>query len=331
MKIDKYSSIDNCLEEWDELACTYFQKKAFLRHCEQFNPCQQRYYVLESDGRPKACAIVYTLQVDLFTFLNIPSPIKINVVGVPCSVSSAGIFGDSYYISILLQYIEKKEKGLSLCLNLEENIAAGNWAIGRTLPSIVFNKDINNWNSYLSLLTSDYRRRCRNIITKFRQVAISRLPCQEFNLEMYRQYLAVHNKSSAKLEKLSFEFFQNLNRDFNLTTYQHNKALLGWHISLSDKNRFYFLFGGINYETNDDYLSYFNMLFDLLRRALDEGKTYIDFGQTAEVPKIRLGGQAVEKQMMAFHHNSFITRLLKAGKGLLEYKTITPASHVFRR
>ncbi len=331
MLVEVFESIDDCPAGWDRLATSYFQKKKFLKHCECNNYCQQRYYVLKSGKKVKSCAVVYALRVNLLTFANLPSPIKIVIVGIPCSVSSPGIFGDLKHIFLLIKNIHEQERGLILCLNLEEYSFPDGWIVGRTLPTVVFNRKINNWNEYLSQLSSSYRRRYWQNESKFRDVVASETACQNFDVDMYQQYLAVYKRSNAKLERLPIEFFRNLGEEFCLTKYQYQKMLIGWNITLSDANQYYFLFGGINYKTNDKHSFYFNMLFDLLKKAIEKGKTYIDFGQTAEIPKMRLGGQLVEKRMIAFHRNIILQKLLKINKGILEYKNRIPVSHVFAR
>jgi hypothetical protein len=58
--------------------------------------------------------------------------------------------------------------------------------------------------------------------------------------------------------------------------------------------------------------------------------TTLDLGQTAEVPKTRLGGSIVEKGMFGWHSNPVARHLLGIGRGLLEYRTTVPEAHVFR-
>ncbi len=58
---------------WDELADNYFQQSKFLLHTERYNPCQQRYYLCFDNGRLISAAIVYSLRLDLLTFINVKS------------------------------------------------------------------------------------------------------------------------------------------------------------------------------------------------------------------------------------------------------------------
>ena len=72
------------------------------------------------------------------------------------------------------------------------------------------------------------------------------------------------------------------------------------------------------------------MLLSIVREGIEKRAAIIDMGQTAEIPKLRLGGQLVEKRMMAYHSNRIMRTFLKAGKSLLEYSTAVHQTHVFK-
>jgi hypothetical protein len=49
MRVDKTVSASLLPEEWDGIAESYFQRREFLRHCETYNACGQRYYLLREN------------------------------------------------------------------------------------------------------------------------------------------------------------------------------------------------------------------------------------------------------------------------------------------
>ena len=136
--------------EWDNLAGNYFQQTVFLSHAEIYNPCRQRYYMCYEAGELTAAAIVYTLRVDLLTYIKIKSPFKMHIVGIPCSVSSPGIFGNSQAVITLKKHIYAVEKGFVLFLNLEEKPTGEAAASGNTLPTIVLANHFSSWDEYLA-------------------------------------------------------------------------------------------------------------------------------------------------------------------------------------
>jgi hypothetical protein len=123
-------------ENWDHAAIDYFQTREFLDHTEKYNPCNQRYYLLYRDGFFETGIVVYTLKLDLLTYLGIPSPFKMNIAGIPCSVSAGGIIGNRDYLHQLTGYLKIREKGLLLFLNLAYDLDEEKMIPGKTLPQL---------------------------------------------------------------------------------------------------------------------------------------------------------------------------------------------------
>jgi hypothetical protein len=330
MKIIKVLKAHDLPECWDRFVEDYFQTKEFLNYTEKYNPCKQRYYTLYHDGIFKAGSVVYTLRLDLFTYLSIPSPFRMNIVGIPCSVSCCGIVGSFDLFSYLIEHIKSQEKGLLLVLNLDSKPSVSKVVVGRTLPTISMANRFQSWESYIQSLKANYRRRIIRLSRPFSQIDVKRGLCSQFNDEMYHQYNEVLKRSKGKLETLSLQFFQNLPSNFKLTAYYDQENLLGWYISTVFKEKYYFFLGGIDYEMNKRFNTYFNMLFGVLREGIEKRASFIDLGQTAEIPKIRLGGEVDEKFMLGYHSNWLVRKLLKAGKSILEYSTTVPETHVFK-
>jgi hypothetical protein len=140
----------------------------------------------------------------------------------------------------------------------------------------------------------------------------------------------VLKRSKGKLETLSQEFFQNLPSNFNLTTFYHSDKLIGWYITTTFGEKFYFFLGGIDYTQNRQYNTYFNILLSVVKEGIENKVATIDLGQTAEIPKLRLGGILVEKSMLGYHSNRAMRMILKTGKSLLEYSTVVDEPHVFK-
>ena len=317
-------------ENWDSLALDYFQTIEFLNHTEKYNPCRQRYYVLSLKGIFKAGIVVYTLKLDLLTYLSISSPIRMNIAGIPCSVSSSGFVGDREFFQQLIRYIQTIEKGLLLVLNVEPELRIQNMISGKTLPTILFTRRSETWDDYLGSLRASYRRRIRLFSDSFTGICKKQLACSSFDSDMYLQYLQVLKRSKGKLETLPIGFFMNLPSNFCLHAFYHKQRLIGWYITTTFSEKFYFFLGGIDYNMNRQFDTYFNILLSVLQDGIEKKVTVIDLGQTAEIPKIRLGGDPVEKTMLAYHSNRLILLLLKVGKRLLEYSTAVKEAHVFK-
>lgn len=306
--------------EWNELAVNYFQRKQFLLHTEQFNPCKQRYHLCFKNDKLVATAIIYTLQIDILTFTRLKSPFEMHIVGVPCSVSSRGIFGDEHAVQMLKEYICKIQKGFVLFLNLEKKTKSNSFAFGNTLPTIILKNRFTNWNQYISSFRSSYRRRMKQINTEDENLQFVKIPCSDFTTEMHKQYLNVYKRSSGKLEKLGIDFFRYLPIEFKLTVCRINEKVIGWNIGLEDQDTYYFFLGGIDYSQNRIYNTYLRLLSCIVRDGIEKKAQFIELGQTAEIAKMRMGGIVHPLYMEAHHSLKALNYMIKICSPLLEYK-----------
>lgn len=318
---------ENLPSKWNVLADNYFQQTVFLSHTEKYNPCQQRYYLCFEDGKLVSAAIVYSLSLDILTFIKVKSPLRMHIVGIPCSVSSTGIFGDQQAIDALKKHICEVEKGFILVLNLEEKSPGSSFASGKTLPTVVLSNHYTEWQDYISSLRSNYRRRLNQINQPNKDLRFEKMCCSQFTEKMYQQYLEVYKRSSGKLEKLSFDFFKKLPSDFSLTVCFKNNDVIGWNIALSNRNIYYFFLGGIDYKLNKSYNTYLRLLSSIIRDGIEKKADFIELGQTAEIPKMRLGGKQIPRYMEAHHSNFILNKLIKLSGSFLEYKRKPENTH----
>lgn len=305
--------------EWDKLSECYFQQTPFLRHLEKYNPCRQRYYLCLENNAAIAAGIVYSLPVNVFSFARVKKTVQMHIIGVPCSVSCAGIFGATLGVEKLTDYIYGVEKGFILMLNRREKPSRKNYATGKTLPTVLFENRFADWNQYVGSLTAPYRRRLKKLFADADELQFVPMACSDFSEEMYRLYENVYERSSAKLEKLNIDFFRHLPPEFQLTTCLHDTAVIGWNIALQDGEKYYFFLGGINYRFNKQYNVYLRLLARLLKAGIESHARFIDLGQTAEIPKMRMGGNPETLFMQAKHSNLLVNKMLKWSAPLLEY------------
>lgn len=314
-------------DEWDQIALEYFQRKEFLIHTERYNPCNQCYYILKENGNIAAGAVIYTLELDLLTFLKVKSPAKMRVCGIPCSVSAAGLLGQKD--ADLISAIVKKEKGLKLFLNFEK-LPALNMPAGCTYPTIIMDLPFSSMKEYEKSMRYEYRRRYKKARLLFQEVEVLRSDCTCFGECEHRLYLEVLKKSEGKLETLTKDFFTNLPEAFQLARFYKEGKLIGWHITVFHQDTQYFFLGGIEYRYNGRYETYFNMLYDIIEQGIVKKAARTDLGQTAEEPKLRMGGAIIPKYMAVWHSSTLVNSLLKLAKGLLEYRQEFQQHHVFK-
>ena len=320
----------NLPSQWNELAENYFQQTEFLSHTEKYNACKQRYYLCFEEDKLVSAAIVYSLSLDILTFIKVKSPLRMHIVGIPCSVSSPGIFGDHGAIEVLKKHIYQVEKGFILLLNLIEKPAGSDSGTGKTLPTVVLSSHFTDWQDYISSLRSNYRRRLNHINKPNKELSIEKKYCSEFTDVMYEQYLQVYKRSSGKLEKLSCDFFKHLPSVFNMTVCTKLNEVIGWNIALSDQHTHYFFLGGIDYSQNKSCQTYLRLLSAIIKDGIENKAECIELGQTAEIPKMRMGGKLTQRYMEAHHSNAILNKLIKLCGSLLEYKKKPENTHCLK-
>ncbi len=316
-------------ENWDKLADHYFQKREFLLLLHKTNPCSQRYYELYRNDIMVAGTVVYTLKVNILTFSNINLPLKLLMIGLPVSVAAPPLIGESSEFENLVNEILKVERGLTLCLNLKEDVLRTKVVCMRTLPTIVFRNQFDDFIHYKMALRHPYRRRIKQIQRKFDGVRSISTDCSTFSEVHYELYMNIMKRTPTKVEVLLPEFFRSLPENFILTSHYNNEILLSWQIVSKDGNSLFFLFGGMNYKFRDSFQSYNNNLLSILTFGIDHKFSCIDFGQTAEVAKCRLGCESEERRMFFYHPNYLINLMLRLFKKFITYSKPPVKERIF--
>lgn len=326
-KVARVTRAEALAPEWDALCESLFQRRAFLGYLEQRNPRQQRYYELrDAEDTLVAGAVVCTIEIDLLTYSRVRSPVRLAMLCVPCDQSAPGLVGEPAAQRALASRLLLEEPRFLVGLNLDTSLDLAPCVEGRNLPGVVLRQRFDSFEDYVRALRAPYRRRLKRISAGFTDVDATQSGCDLYGREHHALYLDVYRRSDAKLAELPFGFFCHLPEPFVLTTYRRAGRLLGWHITVEDRGRFTFLLEGHVGEPG----VYFNLLLGVLRLGIEAGAELIDFGQTAEVPKMRLGGELQEKVMFASHPHLALRTLIQLGRPLLTYRRRVPEVNVFR-
>jgi hypothetical protein len=286
--------------------------------------------VASQNNRLVAGAVVYSLRLSLLTFARIDLPVSMQIVGIPCSVSRPGLIGSSEAVRDLLDHLRMEERGFLLALNLgTPELIPDGFAAAKTLPTVALEPTAQSWDEYLRSMRADYRRRVNKILARSTGLKIRGGPCEEFSREHHELYLKVWGRSDAKLEKLTLGFFKELPADFRMITAHLGDGLAGWAIILETQGGLDFFLGGIDYDLNREQAVYLRLLLEIVRTGIESGASRVDLGQTAEIPKMRLGATCRALHMGATHGNPFFRFLLHRASGFLEYRRRVPGHNVF--
>ena len=273
---------------------------------------------------PEFACYTFKRRMNLFTFGKFKLHVPITMVALPVSIDGEGYFGD---LEALIHHL-KEEGGLHLILNIRalEKIPQG-IPYGRTLDTCIFDNNYEDFETYVSALRSPYRRRLRQALRRLGTVRIERIHNETFDDQLYALYKAVLNRSKYPLETLPIEFFKTSKDDIHV--FYHDQKPVAFVMVKVEKDRLYFLFGGMNYAKRDALDLYYNMLIYILRLGIKQKSKTIYFGQTAESSKERLGCRREKRYMCIFTGNKTINKALSKFIGLFEYKPDPRVYHVF--
>lgn len=336
----RHDTVETLPPAWDSLASALWQERRFLGHAHATHPCAQRYYTLTQGNACVAGAVVYELSLDLLTYLPVKLPIeaapRLRICGLPLSASASGLLGSAQNAHRLLAELCAVEgagqRGPFLALNLDPRLPLPPaMTAGPTLPTITLDVPWHTLGDYEAALRSDYRRRFRKIRARFAECRVETTSCDAFTSEHYAQYLDVLGKSQARLETLPYRFFRELPMDaFELTSIWRGERLLGWLVLFERGGRASFFMGGMPKDEARPPGIYFFITTCALERAIARGANFLDLGQTAEIPKMRLGGRLEARAMAAWHPNRAVRLAIAAAAPLLTYGRAFEPHHVFR-
>lgn len=317
---------------WDDMCTSLLQTRRLLGHYEETNPCRQRYHMLWRAGRPVAGAVVYGIRQNLLTFLgNLPSRVRMNIVGLPASVPPAGVIGSPTAVGELLAAVFAAESGLTVALNLPPAVEVPGANPVRMLPDMILRRQFADPGAYRAALRSPWRRRLDRSAARFAGAVTRRSTCAEFTDRHHRLYLDVLARAAERLETLSCAFFRGLPPPFELVSCYRGADLLCWRIVLAERGRLTFVIGGHDYARNAENDAYFNNLYGVLADGFAAGAQEIDLGQTAEDAKARLGAVAVETRMVLHSSSRLLDAPLRLASPLIAYRGRPRAYRVFRQ
>jgi hypothetical protein len=310
------------------LGLSIFQKKDFLAYIEDTNPCGQRYHLLMEGDAARAGCVTYSLRLNMFTYARMSLSIPMTICGIPCSQSWPGLIGAPDSCRELLDLVGDGVKGLFLALNLLSPITG--FLSGSTLPAIMLDLRQTAWEDYAAALRHGYRRRLSRILAKSAGIVFKPAAFAEFDEAHYALYLNVYRASDEKLELLPLPVFRSLGQPFFMERCLIDGKLAGWYIALGEGDAMIFFLCGLDYSFIATHELYLAILYRILRLALERGCARVEYGQTSEPSKLKIGGYASPRYMAARHSNPIMRVFLRVFKSALEYRFVDPSYRVFK-
>jgi hypothetical protein len=320
--MSKYTSIRILAEELNQLDLPY--KNEFteliplLTLLERVNPCNQEYELNDNN-----IIISYTLKLNLFNFKNIlPLKTTVRIIGLPVSVCTNGYFGDNNQVEKIINH----RKGLKVLLNGDSPFKGG----GKTLSTFVFENRFNAFEMYLNALRSPYRRRINKALKHRENLTVRKFCTNEFSEKHYELYLSIMDRTDNPLETLPIEFFKEYDAEMYEFIDNHTNEIIGFIQVKEINNKLYFLFGGFKKEDIENYDIYYNILLKIVELGIEKQVNEIEFGQTAEESKLKIGCKEKYKYLYVHHSNPVLNFFIQKLVPYLTYKTYPIRHHVFK-
>jgi predicted N-acyltransferase len=210
------------------------------------------------------------------------------------------------------------------------------------VPSLPYVTMPINWScfdEYLDALRHKYRRQIKNSLKKMDAASSGvvlvlgkREVCSP--RQFYKLYLEVMEHAGVQLEILNRSFFENLftkMRDhIEILTFQRGGEVLGAALLCPGGKTLTFLLVGFNYSQRDDYDVYFNLVYGIIKIAIERGCEELNLGQTSYYIKQRIGGTCIPTYFYLKSLSRVVHYLLKRLRKFLFPGLTIPTHKVFR-
>ncbi len=203
--------------------------------------------------------------------------------------------------------------------NLSQSLQQKNYFPFHVDPTMVLQipEGISTMEQFIELFSSKYRVRVRSCEKKFKGVE-SRLFSLEEIVKHYSSiknlYNNVEEKAGFNLLKVPENYFielkKNLEDAFQFRAYFLEDKMVGFSTSLIWHEMLEANFVGLDYEYNQTYGLYQNMLYDFLKQALEAKTKTINFGRTALEIKSTLGAVPDNMTLLVKSPNALFNRLI---------------------
>jgi hypothetical protein len=228
-----------------------------------------------------------------------------------------------------------KELDAGMLPEWEPLLTAGGFLRAASVPTVIQELTAPSVDSYEAMLRSNYRHQLHTNLKRAHDAGLAIALAQPLGPWVERWYplfLQVLEHSETRLETLTLGFFRALARDpryvINVATL--DGRLVGGAICTVEGDTLHFLYVGMSYASAPGCDLYFNLLYSVLRLALERGCTMLHWGQTSLDAKGRFGGVAQPLWFFIKFRRAWVGWLVRALSGLLFPQRTQTRRHVLR-
>jgi hypothetical protein len=196
------------------------------------------------------------------------------------------------------------------------------FGFNHAIPDIGMEMQIDkNWstlNDYLNQISRKYRSRAQKILKSRSEIKIAPINLTfllEHGNTIEKLYYNILEKQPIQLSKVNLAYFiENMKKwpgIFSMEGFFINDKLVAFASYRNHDTEIECHYIGIDYEYNQKYNLYFNMLFYALEMAILNKKNKINFGRTALDAKASIGAKAINSSFIFKYNNPIIGYLVK--------------------
>lgn len=178
--------------------------------------------------------------------------------------------------------------------------------------------DWQTFDDYLASLKTKFRVKARKAIAESAKLEVKAISTENvdfFLLKMQELYKKVADASSFNLGDFSIETYktlkQNLGEDYFVDVYCLGDTIVGFMSGVRNQNALDAHFVGIDYQLNRKYYIYQRMLYDYIKKAINEQVSVLNFGRTASEIKSSVGAEPQHLTIYLRHKQSIPNQILK--------------------
>lgn len=327
-----YDKAANLPADWNNLVGdNFYLQPKFLEFIEQAEKREMTYYLFrDNDGKADSILVSFWLKFNLLMYTKrLNMRINANMFYIPLSISRPGVVLGDKTKAEAVAFI-RSLKGYKIVPNLvyEEELEK-NFAIGTNGPRCIFNVRFDTFEDYLSSLRSNYRYRFNKALKKSKDFSIRLIQNPAFSDRLYELYLQVFKRSRVRLECLSKEFFQG--GFFKILVAECNGEPQGFVQLIENGKELIFEFIGFEHSSNNVYDTYMRLLLEIVKYGIENKFESIDFGQTADDAKLKLGCRYTFVKAYIHHSNRLILAIQKKTVKFFQYKPLDQDKfHIFK-
>jgi hypothetical protein len=194
-----------------------------------------------------------------------------------------------------------------------------------------------DFDAYLSAMSTKYRTRAKRAFKKAKDIdkrEFGYLDIQRERAQIHQLYLSIANNAGFNMVDLNPQYLPALKKElgerFRMFAYYLEGRLIAFYTILQNGSEIEAHFLGFDRQMNHDKQLYLNILYDIVRYAIDSGAHSINFARTALEIKSSVGAEPEVFYCYLRHRNPLTNRFTSRMMDYLKPVEVWQQRHPFK-